>query len=259
MRGTTEWRFSDIVAGGERYDVISLEVSSFQLEALTSFRPRVSVWLNFAPDHLDRYQSLEDYRKAKLHVFDYQREEDWAVVRSSDLEMVSPLRPSIRTFSAFEAADYTLDGSMIRRGDDGVLDFGRTQLRGTHNAENVMATLAIAEVFEISPESVLEALSEYQPPAHRCELVGKIEGHEFINDSKATNLHALESSLLGQPDPVVLIAGGKDKGLDFGEVGSTVSKHVSHALLIGEMAERIAQSWEGTRSLYFVRGIGGSG
>lgn len=240
--------FCEIVASGAKLDVISLEVSSFQLETLTSFRPKVSLWLNFAPDHQDRYPDVESYRLAKMHIFDYQTEEDFAVVQAPDLAMTKAagIRPKITTFTAFGGeADYTFDGARIHLHGQPVFDFTATRLRGHHNAENVMATLGAAAAFGLSPQTVFEALTAYTPPAHRCELVRTVNGHEFINDSKATNLHALESSLRGQAEKVILIAGGKDKGLDYTEISGTIASSVRHAVLIGEMAERIASAWSG--------------
>ncbi len=239
--------FCEAVLHGNAYDVFSLEVSSFQLEAIETFRPNVSVWLNFAPDHLDRYDSLEDYFAAKHRIFDFQTEDDFAVIKHEDREKIGKIAPRVVTFSAFDPeADYTFDGSWICFEKKRVFDFSATKLRGTHNAENVMATIAATTAFEeVSPETVAKALARYQPPKHRCELVGTVDGHEFINDSKATNLHALESSLRGQIEPVVLIAGGKDKGLDFGEITDLVAEKVSGAVLIGQMAERIAEAWGG--------------
>ena len=236
--------FSEIANEGDLYDVISLEVSSFQLEAIETFRPKVSIWLNFAADHLDRYDSLDDYRAAKLRIFDFQTVEDLAVVKLEDQQLLGDLKPRIVTFSAFETGgDYSFDGQWILHGDERVFDFSATRLRGTHNAENVMATLAATAEFGIEPTTVQSALAKYTPPTHRCELVRDLNGNEFINDSKATNLHALESSLRGQTERVVLIAGGKDKGLDFGESAPLIADKVSHAVLIGETAQSIAAAW----------------
>lgn len=237
--------FSEVVTEGDLFDVISLEVSSFQLEAIETFRPKVSIWLNFAADHLDRYDSIDDYRAAKQRIFDFQTAEDLAVVKFEDRQLLGDLKPRVTTFSAFTpGADFGFDGRWILRGEERVFDFSATRLRGTHNAENVMATLAAVAEFDVLPETVQAALENYTPPEHRCELVREIDGVEFINDSKATNLHAMESSLRGQLEPVVLIAGGKEKGLDFGEVSDLIAKKTTHAILIGETAERIAEIWK---------------
>lgn len=243
--------YSKVVLADEpAYDVISLEVSSFQLEAISTFRPRVSVWLNFAPDHLDRYDSVEEYRAAKLRIFDYQTAEDWAVVQAPDVGLLRGKTVRLCSFSATEPADYRLRDRWILEQERPVFEYGATRLRGIHNAENLMAVLASAKVFGIEPAEVALALRDYSPPAHRCEWVRTVRGHEFINDSKATNLHALESCLRGRTQPVVLIAGGKQKGLDFSQVNQLVARHVSHAVLIGEIAEELARVWEGqTRCL----------
>jgi len=237
--------FSEIVLSEEPQDAVALEVSSFQLELLEQFRPRVAVWLNFAPDHMDRYETIEEYRDAKMRIFENLGPEELIVIQSpiASFADASPARKV--TFSAFGAGDYTYSDGWILRGGERIFDFSATRLRGVHNAENVMAVLAIAQELGISASTVAEALKAYVAPAHRCELVGEIDGHEFINDSKATNLHALESSLRGQLEPVILIAGGKDKGLDFTEIRDALSGKVSHAVLIGETRERIAQDWQG--------------
>lgn len=236
--------YSKIVLPDEpRYDVVSLEVSSFQMESITTFRPKVSVWLNFAPDHLDRYDSVDEYRAAKLHIFDYQTAEDWAVVQAPDLALLQGRSVQVRSFSGFGDADYSLrDGWILEKGNR-VLNYGATRLRGVHNAENVMAVLAAVQPFGIGAAQVEAALRDYAAPAHRCEWVRTLRGHEFINDSKATNLHALESCLRGRTKPVVLIAGGKQKGLDFSQVSHLVARHVSHAVLIGQIREELAQVW----------------
>ena len=242
--------FSEIVLREEPQDAVALEVSSFQLELIERFRPRVAVWLNFAPDHMDRYTNLEEYREAKARIFERLGPEELVVIQTQIAAFADACPARKVTFSAFGDGDYTFfDGWILFRGQR-VFDFSATRLRGVHNAENVMAVLAIAEEFGISPETVADALRDYVAPAHRCELVGEINGHEFINDSKATNLHALESSLRGQLEPVVLIAGGKDKGLDFKEIREALPGKVSHAVLIGQTRERIARGLGGFGALF---------
>jgi UDP-N-acetylmuramoylalanine--D-glutamate ligase len=237
--------FSEIVLRDDPQDTVALEVSSFQLELIEEFRPRVAVWLNFAPDHMDRYETIEEYRQAKARIFEKQSPEDLVVIQTPIAEFADSCPARKVTFSAFGAGDYTFADGWIHLRGERIFDFAATKLRGVHNAENVMAVLAIAQEFGISANLVAEALLGYVAPAHRCELVGEINGHEFINDSKATNLHALESSLRGQLEPVILIAGGKDKGLDFTEIRDALPGKVSHAVLIGQTRERIARDWEG--------------
>ena len=234
--------FCDILLGGEAYDVHMLEVSSFQLELIKNFRPTTSVWMNFAPDHLDRHVKLEAYRAAKLRVFENQTEEDTAVLNAAD--PVEGIQARTVTFSAFGAeADYTLEGHTICFKGEPVADFTRTNLRGAHNAENLMAAMAVARSRGIEFSEMEEAIRAYRPPRHRCELVAIVGDVEYINDSKSTNLHSLESSLRSLRHPLILIAGGKDKGLDFGGVRESVREACSHVVAIGEIAQHLVDSW----------------
>lgn len=236
--------FCDAVRKQGELDALTVEVSSFQLETIKSFRPDVAVWLNLTPDHLDRYASVEEYRAAKLRIFDNQRPDDFAVVNLQDrLPNISAQRI---TFSA-----YLSDGDLCRekeviyfRGTP-VLDMKETRLAGVHNAENLMAALGVAFALRIPWPSARTGLQKYRLLPHRCENVGEIGGVRFINDSKATNLDALSKALESQQSPVVLIAGGKDKGFNFDSVTQLVGAKVKHAVLIGEMAERIHRTWHG--------------
>lgn len=234
--------FSEVMLGGAAYDVIALEVSSFQLETIESFRPRVAVWMNFAPDHMDRYETVDEYLQAKLRIFENQGPDDDAVLNAAEIpEGVGARRV---TFSAFGTpADFDLDDGWIRFRGEPVVDFRSTRLRGRHNAENVMAAMAAAHCLGVPFGPMAAAVADYAPPRHRCEWVGEIEGRPFINDSKATNLHALASSLRGQEAPVVLIAGGKNKGLDYGEMRGSLKGSVTHVVCLGEIAEDIAAAW----------------
>ena len=164
-------------------------MSSFQLQTTSTFRPKVSVGLNFADDHLDHHKDTEDYRQAKLKIFTNQDSSDHAIVNASDRAMVEKAgcRAPITTFSGFEAADYTFgEGKIFHRGRE-VFNFSATQIRGVHNAENVMATLARRACLGVTPDVAAQALGDYKTPPHRCELVRTYQGHDFINDSKATN------------------------------------------------------------------------
>jgi len=225
-------------------DVLTVEVSSFQLETIRTFRPSVSAWLNFAPDHLDRYRSVAEYRAAKLRIFENQTAEDVAVVNAS--ETLPKLAARAVTFSAYaDHADFRLEGGSIVYRDAPVLRMAETKLRGSHNIENLMATLAVGLARGLSFEQMLPPLCAYEPRPHRCEFVREVGGVTYINDSKATNLDAVEKGLLAQNKSVILIAGGKDKGFTFETLRPLVSGKVRAAVLIGEMAERIAQDWKG--------------
>jgi UDP-N-acetylmuramoylalanine--D-glutamate ligase len=234
--------FSEAVERQAELDLFTVELSSFQLETISSFRPNVAIWLNLTPDHLDRYADLAEYRTAKLRIFENQRATDYAVVNDKDLLPQLAAQP-IR-FSAYsQSSDLSLVGDSISFRGDPILNIKETALGGIHNAENLMAALGTAYALKIPWDEAKVGLIQYRPLPHRCEKVGEIAGITFINDSKATNLDALAKALESQSKPVVLIAGGKDKGFEFDSIRELVAAKVKHAVLIGEMAYRISKSW----------------
>jgi UDP-N-acetylmuramoylalanine--D-glutamate ligase len=235
---------SEVALEDRDLDVLTVEVSSFQLETIQTFRPSVSVWLNFAPDHLDRYRSVAEYRAAKLRIFENQTADDVAVLNAG--ESLPKIAARTVTFSAYtNQADFRLEGGSIIYQNAPVLRMADTKLRGSHNIENLMATLAVGLARGLSFEEMLPPLCAYEPRPHRCEFVREIGGVTYVNDSKATNLAAVEKALLAQNKSVILIAGGKDKGFTFETLRPLVSEKARAAVLMGEMAERIAQDWEG--------------
>ena len=234
--------FCEAIAQQNDVEFFAVEVSSFQLETVSSFRPKVAVWLNLTPDHLDRYRDVEEYRQAKLRIFEQQQAGDFAVINARD--DIPKLLADTISFSAYPgSADFSASGNVILFRGEPVLDVTQTNLTGVHNTENLMAALGVAWALGIPWERASIGLKEYRLLPHRCEVVGQIDGVTFINDSKATNLDALVKALESQSRPVVLIAGGKDKGFPFDTVAKLVGARVKHAVLIGEMAERIRRSW----------------
>ena len=230
------------LSGGLDYAVA--EVSSFQLETIETFRPRVAVYLNLTPDHLDRYADMKEYASAKNRIFQNQTSGDLAVIQKG--LKLPVLRSRVVTFSATEpTADYTLREGWLCAGGERVLPQAETNLRGPHNAENLLAALAVADAEKISRDAVRKALATYRPLPHRCEVVAVRRGVTWVNDSKATNLDAMERAVAGMNGPVILIAGGKDKGFDFSESRNALQGKLKAALLLGEMAEKIERAWAG--------------
>ena len=216
-------------------EVISLELSSFQLETIVDFKPDVVIWLNFSPDHMDRYHSIEEYREAKLRIFKNIDDDTPVVVRAGSKVPESGCRT---TFSAEGDADWSLAGEDILCCSNAFVSISETKLRGLHNAENLMAACAAVE--GLTAEVAREALSKYSPPEHRCELVAIIDGVEYLNDSKATNLHALESALRSQTRPTILIAGGKQKGLDYQPLAPLLVEKAKAMITFGEIGEELS-------------------
>ena len=233
-------------------DALVVETSSFQLEAIEQFRPNIAIWLNLTPDHIDRHGSMEEYARAKARIFMNQTADDFAIVSVEILNWLKQLgiQPKARliTVSAYgEKADLWLDGQTIwcrlPECNGILLKMDETNLRGLHNAENILATFAAGLAMKLPVAAIREALGAYCPQAHRCEVVAAKEGVTFINDSKATNVDAVEKALRSLPGPVVLIAGGRDKGLNFSSIKEVIAEKVKLAVLIGETQEKIDHAW----------------
>ncbi|MCS7280250.1 MAG: UDP-N-acetylmuramoyl-L-alanine--D-glutamate ligase [Desulfobacterota bacterium] len=232
----------EYVAGKKVAKFIVLEVSSFQLETIESFRPQCSVLLNITEDHLDRYASFSDYVNAKLRIFENQKEEDLAVLNKAlDLKV----RPRARTY-LFSSKDLLAQGAYLER-DEIVIKINGTEERyprsisplfGVHNTENIMASVLVAHLYGIKRETVEKCLSRFKGLPHRTELVREINGVIFINDSKATNVDATKRALEGIQRPVILIAGGKDKMGSYTPILSEKEK-IKAIVLFGEAKKRI--------------------
>ena len=239
-------------------DFLTLEASVFQLETIQFFRPAIGVLLNLTPDHMDRYPGMAAYALAKARLFENQQPFDWAIVQSEALAQLRALKVNIPskviTFSANNRrADLFLDRSLIisRLGgwEGPLLNLEDCRVSGPHHAENMMAALAVGRVLRIPLEVMAGVLKDFQPAPHRGELVAEINGVKFVNDSKATNLDAVQKALLAMPaaapgEPNVwLIAGGRDKAFEYYEIGPLLSRRVKGAMLMGETREKIRAAW----------------
>ncbi len=234
---------SEVVAGGVDYDVLSLEISSFQLETIQNYRAKASLWLNFAADHLDRYPGMAEYYAAKARIFENVTPDDVAIVRAG--ETVDSGKARRLTFSAYGAeADWTYEGGQIHAKPHGVTFEVKSTLRGRHNMENVMAAMMACQVHGLALEAMQDALESYVVPAHRCELVRVLHDREYINDSKATNLHALEACIGAMERPIVLIIGGKDKQLDYTPLRDALKGQVRAMVCLGEIASALKTTFE---------------
>jgi len=230
---------SEVVLLDEVPESVALELSSFQLETIKTLKPEVALWLNFDADHMDRYTCLEDYKNAKLRIFENQTADDYAIVRAG--EEVGELKATTYTFTTeSEDSDFTLTGGWISFKGEPVLELEQTRLRGLHNAENAMAAIGACLQLGVPADKIAPALKGFAPPMHRCELIRTLDGVEYLNDSKATNLHALDSALRSQSRPVVLIAGGKQKGLNYTALLPRLKQHAHHAIVFGEIAPELS-------------------
>ena len=238
--------------------MVVAEVSSFQLETVDRLEPKVAVWLNLTPDHLDRHGDLANYGAMKQRLFRRQGADDVAVWNADDPEVMKrripagiPAAPASAFFSIASPVE---DGAyadgpalmLVQRGRaERLMAAGEMKLRGRHNLANALAAVAAVTPLGASPDSIRQVLRDYAGLEHRMEPAGVVDGVEFVNDSKATNVASLTVALRSFERKVVLIAGGRDKGQDFRPLAELVRERAKHLVLIGEGADRIAQAWAG--------------
>jgi UDP-N-acetylmuramoylalanine--D-glutamate ligase len=237
--------------------LLVVEVSSFQLETVDRLKPFVATWLNLTPDHLDRHGGFGGYGAAKQRLFARQEETDYAVWNADDPEVMQR-RSGAAAWLEFSAVRAVEDGAAAadgqvrlhwRGGVEDVMETRELRLRGRHNLSNALAAVATVMPLEPAPDALRAVLREYGGLEHRLEPVATVRGVAFVNDSKATNLASLEVALASFEEPVVLIAGGRDKGQDFTPLRSAVRAHTTAVVLIGEGADRIAADWDGATLL----------
>jgi UDP-N-acetylmuramoylalanine--D-glutamate ligase len=239
-------------------DFLIVQVNSFQLRSAKFFRPAVAVMLGLGPDNLDVYGDEDHHVRAHAPLFAQQQFFDWAIVQTGALAKLRDRDVCITaktiTFSASDStADLFLDrGLLVSRLPDWagpLLDLDHCLLRGPHNAENLMAALAVGRVLRLPLEPMVDALKTFGAGPHRCEVVAEINGIQFVNDSKASNLGAMESALKtvrcgkDREPNVWLIAGGTDAGQDFHSAGPLLSKRVKGTFLIGKVSQKIRSAW----------------
>ncbi len=241
------------VSGTQDQDFVIAEISSFQLEGIKAFKPFISVLLNVTEDHLDRYQSFAEYSAAKGRIFLNQTESDIAVLNYDDPQVRAVVR-AIRAQKVFfstrqplpEGISYNGALHLRLQGEDKRITIAGALLTGIHNVENMMAAAAVGFMCGLSLQCMQQALVRFSGLKHRMELVGEIRGVTFYNDSKATNVGAVVKSLESLPAPLVLIAGGKDKGGSYAPLQSLLQQKVKLLILLGEARERMRAELGGT-------------
>jgi UDP-N-acetylmuramoylalanine--D-glutamate ligase len=228
--------------------VYAVELSSFQLEGIWEFRPYVGAMLNLTPDHLDRYAGFDAYVAAKRRIFMNQGRTDFAVLNADDAKtaaMGTDMKAGVVWFSRLKIparGAFVRNGRVVFRDETGERDLfgvGAVALKGTHNLENVLASCAMALLSGAAPESLEESVRRFSGVEHRIEFVSKIDGVEYFNDSKATNVDATIKSIEAFEGNILLIAGGRDKGSDFTVLRSPVRERVKHVVTLGEAAAKL--------------------
>ncbi len=249
-------------AEGE-FDVVVSEVSSYQLERTERFKPHVGVHLNLAEDHLDRYRDLDEYGKAKARLFRMQDRHDWAILNRDDprvWSLRSTLAAQVMSFGlapadstpaiGYDGADLVFN---IRIGHESIgqgrIGLERMRLAGRHNLANAMAAAAAALVVGIGPRAIETALADFAGLPHRMEFVAERGGVTYIDDSKGTNVASVVEALAAVRAPVILIAGGMDKGGDYAPLREPLGEKVKLLILIGAARDRMRAALQGATEI----------
>jgi len=226
-----------------------VELSSFQLEGIDTFRPWIAALLNLAPDHQDRYPDPAPYYQAKSRIFRNQGRADHAILNRDDAEvwrlskdLKAHVHPFSREATVEDGACLKGDRIVVRRDgrDIRAIPLASIPLFGAHNIENVMAALLITDLCGVPLPRAERALASFRGLPHRLESVRSIGGVTWYNDSKATNVSATIKSLESFPGKVVLVLGGKDKGGDFTQLVPLIKRRVTHLVLMGQARDAIA-------------------
>jgi UDP-N-acetylmuramoylalanine--D-glutamate ligase len=228
--------------------VIVLEVSSFQLETIQTFHPKIAVVLNVTPDHLDRHRTLEVYVDAKARIFENQSGGDFAVLNADDpicVAMAGRTRAQVFWFSRQKEVK---QGAWVREGNVVFRDAAQQRemllvseiaLKGAHNLENVLAAVCVGALLGCAPQKIREAVSDFKAVEHRLEYVATVRGVDYYNDSKATNVDATIKALESFPGNIHLIVGGKDKGSNYAVLNDLLRQRVKRVYTIGAAAAKI--------------------
>ena len=239
-----------------------LELSSFQLDHIETFKPIVSLILNITPDHIDRYGSFENYINSKARIFMNQKESDFLIYNSDD-KIVSKiaekancrkLKLSIQSKDNEGAFVENNEVKIIFDGNEFVLiNCDEIFIRGKHNLYNSLAASMAGYVSGLTKEEIIKVLKVFKGVEHRLEFVRELGGVKFYNDSKATNVDSVWYALDSFTSPVILIAGGKDKGNDYTDIIPLVKEKVKNAVLIGEGADKLGKALNGITSISFAQ------
>ena len=234
-----------------------LEVSSFQLETIQTFRPSIAVILNITPDHLDRHRTFEAYADAKARIFENQQSDDFAVLNEDDPTCVDLAKPGAQVFwfsrrKEVQQGAWVSDGRIVFRdaaGQQEIMLVSEIPLKGAHNVENVLAGVCVGVLAGSRPERIREAVRNFKAVEHRLEFVARIRGVEYYNDSKATNVDATIKALESFPANIHLILGGKDKGSDYTVLNDLLRQRVKRVYTIGAAAAKIESQIKGAADI----------
>jgi len=244
---------SDVLLKEENFDVVVLEVSSFQLDHIKKFRPFISAIINITPDHLNRYEnSFEKYIASKLRIFKNQQREDYLIINLDDRNIPTVLADvqqyGVSLKNEVGKGAYFSNGLLYYKEGvnyESIVDWSKSSLRGEHNIYNSLIALVVGKIFGLGNRIIQEAFSTFKGVEHRLEFIREIKGIKFINDSKATNVDAVWYAVRSFNEPLFLILGGQDKGNDYSKLNDEVKQRVKKIYAIGSSAQKIYKHFNG--------------
>jgi len=244
-------------------DYIIAEISSFQLEGIQSFKPYISVLLNLQHDHLDRYSSYEEYIKAKARIFMNQGKREYAVLNADDPD-TNTLSPSIAASTLHFSCEREVPCGISYRdhrfhyhhGTEHIhFPLDHLYLKGTHNLHNIMAATVVSKLCGCPQQQITQAIEKFKGLSHRIEFIKEHNGIKFYSDSKATNVGAVVRALEALDPPLILIAGGKDKGGDYEPLIPLIKKRVKALILLGEAKEKMHRIFKNSTAIFLVENL----
>jgi UDP-N-acetylmuramoylalanine--D-glutamate ligase len=249
LAGNIGHAFSEITESVKQNEFVSLEVSSFQLDLIDRFKPKVAMILNITPDHLNRYDNkYENYAAAKLRIFENQDANDF-IILNRDNEGVNQFVKNYKSNAFFFSLTqkesngcYVEDNKVFFSRNNNVefiCSVDEIYLRGEHNLANAMAVIIAAKIFNLNNSGIINALRSFKGVEHRLELVREIEQVKYVNDSKATNVDSVWYALRSFKEPLFLILGGQDKGNDYNQIKDLVIEKVVKIYAIGSSADKV--------------------
>jgi UDP-N-acetylmuramoylalanine--D-glutamate ligase len=247
--------------------ILVVEVSSFQLDTCMSFRPEVGVLLNITPDHLDRYASYEDYVASKGRLFANQTPEDFAIINFDDRDSMRASENTEAHKLYFSLKEEVTEGAFVHGGqvvvradrqERTVFKLDALKIKGPHNLANSLAAVLAASALGFEDDAVREGVAGFEGLEHRYEPVAEIDGVTYINDSKATNVDSVRVALEAVERPAILIAGGRDKGGDFGSLRALVEAKVHMLIAIGEARETMKAVFSDVAEVRFEETLEGA-
>jgi UDP-N-acetylmuramoylalanine--D-glutamate ligase len=255
--------FCDYAEQASDQDVIVLEVSSFQLAYTDKFKPKVSIILNAESDHLDYHKNLREYYRAKSRIYQNQDGKDFCILRKKDYQGIFsnwPPKSNLRLISNEERAHFYLDnqGNFIKvqdKREDKIIKASEIKLDGIKSLENVLAVLAVADIYKINNQLVTEAINSFKGLRHRIEPIGVFGGIKYINDSKATNIAATTTALENIKEPVILLAGGIYKDKEISGVNLGFLKNTKEIILFGQSKNLLAKAFNKIKPTQTVKDL----